>query len=336
MHPSAEPLTVVRIAGDGVGPELVAAGSQVVEETGLDVCWVDLPAGAGAYERHGSTAPAQTLAAIRAHGAAIKGPVYTPSGGTVRSANYYLRRELDLYACLRPLPVLPDTPPVLLVRENVEDLYGAIEWMAGDAAHAVKVATRAGCERIARYAFELAQREGRRTVTLVHKANNLKVTEGLFLAVTTEVAREYPAVRLTDMLMDTAAATLVLSPGTFDVVLTSNTFGDILSGVGAAVAGSLGLVGSLNSGDGIHVAEAGHGDAGQLAGLDRVNPIAFFEGVALLLQALGRSTEAGCVARALAQQRQAGPSTLDMGGTARTSDVTRQVCELIAADRAGG
>jgi isocitrate dehydrogenase (NAD+) len=327
-------LALVRIAGDGVGPEVVAAGSRVIEATGIAIRWIDVPAGAGAHDKFGGSVPAQTMAAIRKHRAAIKGPFATPSGGTVRSANYYIRRELDLFACLRPFPIRPDAPPAVLVRENVEDLYGAIEWMVGDnVAQAVKVATRAGCERIACYSFDLARRCGRRTVTVVHKANNLKLTEGMFLQVTTEVAREYPDIRLTDMLADTAAATLVLAPESFDVILTSNTIGDILSSVGAARSGSLGLVGSLNSGNGIHVGEAGHGDAGDLAGLNRVNPVALFEGIELLLQEVGHVKEATWVAQALAERRRTGPSTLDLGGTAGTSQVTDYVCELIARYR---
>jgi isocitrate dehydrogenase (NAD+) len=327
---------LVRIPGDGVGPELVAAGSRVIEMTGLPVAWTDADAGAGALERHGASVPAATMDALRSCRAAIKGPFATPSGGQIRSANYYIRRELDLYACLRPLPVVADAPPVLLVRENVEDLYGAIEWMAGDdVAQAVKVATRRGCERIARYAFELARRCGRRTVTVVHKANNLKLTEGMFLDTATAVARGYPGIELADLLADTAAATLILAPQTLDVVLTSNTIGDILSSVGAAVAGSLGLVGSLNSGDSLHVAEAGHGDAGHLAGRDRVNPVAFIDGIALLLGDIGYPREAAWVQQALAEQRRTGPATLDLGGQAGTSEVTAYLCDLITSYRRG-
>jgi isocitrate dehydrogenase (NAD+) len=329
-------LTLVRITGDGVGPELVAAGSRVIERTGLPVEWIDADAGAGALERHGASVPAATMEALRSCRAAIKGPFATPSGGRIRSANYYIRRELDLYACLRPLPVVAGAPPVLLVRENVEDLYGAIEWMAGDdVAQAVKVATRRGCERIARYSFELARRCGRRTVTVVHKANNLKLTEGMFLDTTAAVARGYPDIELADLLADTAAATLVLAPETLDVVLASNTIGDILSSVGAAAAGSLGLVGSLNSGDSIHIAEAGHGDVSRLAGQDRVNPVAFLDGIALLLREIGYPCEAAWVSQALGEQRRTGPATLDLGGQAATSEVTAYICDLIESYRRG-
>jgi isocitrate dehydrogenase (NAD+) len=322
-------LTMVRIAGDGVGPELVHAGSRLIAATGLDVDWVDMPAGMAAHTATGHTAPPETIAAVRRHGAAIKGPFTTPSGGTVRSANHYLRGELDLYACVRPLPIDPDRP-ILLVRENVEDMYAAVEWWAAPGvAQGIKTATRPGCERIAETAFTLAERHGRGRVTLVHKANNLKLTEGLFLDVAGEVASRHPAIEFTDMLADTACSTMVLDPGAFDVILTSNTIGDLLSNLGAAVAGSLGLVGSLNSGSGVHIAEAAHGSAAELAGRDRVNPVAFFTSIALLLSALGEQDRAAAVEDALTRVREQRISTLDLGGTASTTEVTGAVCDIV-------
>lgn len=321
---------VVRIDGDGVGPELVAAGTRVVAAAGVAVEWVDMPAGLGAYERFGATAPDTTIDAVRRCGAAIKGPFATPSGGTIRSANHYLRRGLDLYACLRILPIDPGRP-VVLVRENVEDMYAAIEWWAApDVAQAVKVATRDGCRRIAEFAFGFAARHRRGRVTLVHKANNLKLTEGLFLDVAAEVAGGYPGVAFDDMLADTACSTMVLEPDRFDVILTSNTFGDLLSNLGAAVAGSVGLVGSLNSGNGIHVGEAAHGDVGDLAGHDRVNPIAFLDGVRLLLDALGEVKPAAAVDGAIREVRRDGVTTLDLGGAASTTEVTDAICGIVA------
>jgi isocitrate dehydrogenase (NAD+) len=323
-------LTIVRIAGDGVGSELVAAGSRLVESVCGLVEWVDRPAGLAAFAVSGFTAPAQTLSAIRRHKLALKGPFATPNGGQIRSGNYYLRRDLDLYACLRPIPVDPDRA-ILLVRENVEDLYPAVEcgW-GGEFTFALKVASRRGCQRIASHAFELARRERRRKVTVVHKANNLKLTEGLFLQVARSTAERYPEVAFEDMLADTAGAMLVNQPERFDVVLTSNTFGDLLSSVGAAVAGSLGVVGSLNSGAGIHVAEAAHGHAPELAGGDRVNPCGFFDAVRLLLAAAGRSAEAAAVAGALREADAAGLRTLDLHGHARTSEVVEFVCARAA------
>ena len=301
---------------------------------GLPVHWIDAPAGLAAFVEHGATMPTGTIEAVRAHKAAIKGPFATPSGGTIRSANYYLRRDLDLYACLRPIPI-DQSRPILLVRENVEDLYAALEWQPSqDVAWAIKIATERGSRRIAEYGFELARRESRKKVTVVHKANNLKLTEGLFLNVARDVARKYPDIALDDMIADTACSTMILDPSYFDVIVTSNTFGDLLSNVGAATAGSLGLVGSLNSGHGIHVAEAGHGDASELAGQDRVNPLAFLDSIRLLLNALGLAQHAAAVAAAVTETRRTGPRTLDLGGAARTSEIVGYVCQA-AADQLG-
>jgi isocitrate dehydrogenase (NAD+) len=330
------PLSIVRIPGDGVGPELVAAGTSLIEALSIPVRWIDAEAGYSALERHGTTAPEETIAALREHRIAIKGPFKTPSGGTIRSGNHYIRRELDLYCALRPLPVLRGRPPILLVRENLEDLYAAIEWMAAPGvAQAVKITTRAGCERICRFAFELARGEGRTRVTLVHKANNLKLTEGLFLDVAREVAGRYPDVEFTDMLSDTAASTMVLNPAALDVVVTSHTIGDILSNLGAALAGSLGLVGSLDSGDGVHVAEASHGSADELAGRGTVNPVGFLRGVALLLGAIGSSAEQRRLNRALDTWSLTGASTVDLGGTASTREVTGRLCAMVREDDTG-
>lgn len=320
----------MRIAGDGVGPELMAAATSVIAATGLDVNWVDMPAGLAAYEATGMAAPLETLDAIRTHRCAIKGPFATPSGGEIRSANYYIRRELDLFVCLRPLPIDLERP-ALLVRENVEDLYGAIEWVTDDTAHAVKVATRRGCERIARYAFELAVRERRERVTLVHKANNLKRTEGLFLDVATAVARDYPAVKFDDVLADTACARFVTDPLGFDVILTSNTFGDLLGSLGAAVAGGLGVVGSLNSGHDVHVAEAGHGDASELAGRNIANPLAVLDSTRLLLREIGFTREAEALHQALRSVRESGPLPAELGGKGSTTEVASAVALALAS-----
>jgi isocitrate dehydrogenase (NAD+) len=225
--------------------------------------------------------------------------------------------------------------PLLLVRENVEDLYGAIEWTTGPVAHAVKVASVQGCERIARYAFELAVREGRQKVTLIHKANNLKLTEGMFLEVAANVATEYPTIGFEDMLADTACATLVTAPDTLDVLLTSNTFGDLLGSLGAAVAGGLGLVGSLNSGHGLHVAEAGHGDAGHLAGRNVVNPFAIIDSTRLLLREIGHIAEAEAIQDALLAVRRDGPIPAELGGKASTTEVANAISDAVASRHSG-
>lgn len=322
---------IALIEGDGIGPEITAAAARVVESTGVPVDWRPCEAGAASRRRTGTVVPESTLDAIRTAAAALKGPFYTPSGGDERSGNYYVRHGLDLYACLRPLRFVDTGHIVWLVRENVEDLYGAVEWMAAPGvAHAVKVATWAGCERIARYAFDLARRITPH-VTVVHKANNLKLTEGMFLEVAREVAKDYPEVRTDDLLADTAAATLVSAPTGLDVVLTSNTFGDILSNVGGALCGSLGGVPTLNVGAGVVVAEASHGSADGLRGTGRANPLGLIDASALLLEFLGYTAAASAILDATQIVRKRGPRTPDMGGEATTAQVTDGVCALVAA-----
>ena len=321
-----EQLTLVRIDGDGVGPEIIDSAARVVEAAVPGVGWVEAHAGERALASHGHVAPDETLEALKTVGIALKGPFHTPSGGTRRSPNHRLRLELDLYANLRPLPIPAAPKPVLLVRENVEDLYAAIEWSpAPGVTEASKIATEQGCARISRFAFDLAQREQREKITVVHKANNLKLTEGMFLRVALEVAQEYPNIACDDLLVDSAASELILHPGAFDVILTSNTFGDILSNVGAAVAGSLGLVPSLNLGATVAIAEASHGDAGQLAGTDRVNPIAMIRAAALLLAHIGRHEAAVRIEDAVTEVLAADVRTLDLGGSATTHEVTDEV-----------
>jgi isocitrate dehydrogenase (NAD+) len=324
--PKDQQLTLVRIDGDGVGPEIIDSAARVVEAAVPGVEWVEALAGERALVSYGHVAPDETLEALKTVGVALKGPFNTPSGGSRRSPNHRLRRELDLYANLRPLPIPTAPKPVLLVRENVEDLYAAIEWSpAPGVAEATKIATERGCARISRFAFELAQREQRAKVTVVHKANNLKLTEGMFLDVAREVAQDHPAIACDDLLVDTAASELILHPESFDVILTSNTFGDILSNVGAAVAGSLGLVASLNVGADVAIAEASHGDAGQLAGADRVNPIAMIRSAALLLAHVGLHDAAVRIDEAVTDVLAADIRTLDLGGSATTHEVTDEV-----------
>ncbi|MFI7020000.1 isocitrate/isopropylmalate dehydrogenase family protein [Streptomyces sp. NPDC050164] len=323
-------MKIVMIAGDGVGPEITAAAVRVVEATGLDVEWIEADAGETALAKHGDVAPDHTLDLIRETGLALKGPFYTPSGGSRRSPNQRIRRELELYACVRPIDILSLPRPVLLVRENVEDMYAAVEWSpAPGVAEGLKIATWRGCTRIVRHAFERAAAESRSRVTLVHKANNLKLTEGMLLDAAREVAEDFPHLRLDDLIVDTAAAQLVLEPESFDVIVTSNTFGDILSSVGAAVAGSLGLVGSLNRGDNVIVAEASHGHVGDLTGTGRVNPLAMISAAGLLLRDAGRTDLGDAVLDAVRETREKEIQTLDLGGEATTEQVTDAVVRSV-------
>ncbi|HEY7417747.1 MAG TPA: isocitrate/isopropylmalate family dehydrogenase [Ktedonobacteraceae bacterium] len=321
---------VVLIAGDGVGPEITRAAVSVIESTGVPISWQERPAGIASLETRGKVVPDETLDAIRQCGAALKGPFYTPSGGHQRSANWYIRRELDLYANVRPLWAQDEGIDIVLVRENIEDLYGAVEWMAAPGiAHAVKLATRAGCERIARFAFDLCMREKRRRVSVVHKANNLKLTEGMFLDVARTIAEEYPTITCDDVLADTAAAMLVSHPQSFDVILTSNTFGDLLSSVGAARVGSLGLFASANIGKDTIVAEAVHGSAMELAGSQKANPTAMIMAGAMLLSHIQQPQEASAIQRAVWSVLRRGIKTPDLGGTATTNEVAEEVVKEV-------
>lgn len=323
-------IQAVLIEGDGIGPEITRAAVQVIAATGLTIEWDIRPAGLKSLASHGHVVPPETLEAIRHYGAALKGPFSTPSGGSQRSANWYIRRELDLYASVRPIYALKQPIDILLVRENVEDLYGAIEWMATpDVAQAVKVASRQGCERIARFAMEMSVKEHRRKVTIVHKANNLKLTEGMFLQVANEVGKDFPSLEIDDMLVDAAGSALVSTPEAFDVILTSNTFGDILSNVGAALAGSLGLVPSANFGTHIVVTEASHGSAPALAGTQRANPFAMIAAGAMLLEALGYPAEAANIQHGIRNVYLQGILTPDLGGTACTDEIATEVAKAV-------
>jgi isocitrate dehydrogenase (NAD+) len=324
-------MRAILIEGDGVGPEIIAAALAAVAATGVQLDWIEMPAGDIAFERWGEVAPARTLAAIADEGAALKGPSSTPSGGTRRSPNFYIRRGLDLFACVRPIVDRSRAIDILLVRENVEDLYGAIEWIAAPGvAQAVKVATERGCRRIASFALELAQREGRRRVTAVHKANNLKLTEAMFLAAVRDAGTDHEQVEVDDLLADTAAAAFVLRPHELDVVVANNTFGDLLSNVGAAVVGSVGLVASANHGpDGLVVTEPGHGSAPELAGTERANPLASIGAAALLLDGLGCHDEGLAIGDAVQEIREGPARTPDLGGVISTAEVGQEVAQAV-------
>lgn len=323
-------IQAVLIEGDGIGPEITCEAVKVLSSTGLSIDWNEQPAGLISLEKYGEVVPSATISAIEACGAALKGPFLTPSGGSQRSANWYIRHTLGLYACVRPIQTADRQIDILLVRENLEDLYGAVEWMATSGiAHAVKVTTQTGCKRIARFALELCKRQSRHRLTVVHKANNLKLTDGMFLQVARDVAPEYPNVELDDMLVDTAAANLVSAPEEFDVLLMPNTFGDILSSVGAAVVGGVGIIPSANYGSGIVVAEAAHGSAMELAGTQLANPLAIIRAGAMMLEFLDYTREAQAIWQAIQVVLDSGAVTPDLGGTATTDEVATEVASSV-------
>ena len=272
---------IALIPGDGIGPEVTAAAQHVVEATGLGIDWQTVLAGQTALDQLGSPLPAETLAAVRNADATLKGPTATPSGTGFRSVNVELRQKLQLYANYRPGPSMPGVPSryedvdLIVVRENTEGLYSGLEHeVVPGVVESLRVVTEPASERIARFAFETARRQGRKRVTCVHKANILKLSDGLFLRTCQRVAEAFPDIAFDDCIIDAAAMKLVLNPHSFDVMVMENLFGDIVSDLTAGLVGGLGLAPSANVGEGAAVFEAVHGSAPDIAGKGIANPTA--------------------------------------------------------------
>ncbi len=286
---------VTLIPGDGTGPELVAATRRVLDATGVDFAWEVQDAGLDAMEREGTPLPDRVLESIRRNGVALKGPITTPVGSGFRSVNVALRQSLDLYANVRPARSMPGVRSyyrdvdLVIVRENSEDLYAGIEhYVIPDvAAESIKIITRPATERIARFAFDYARRNSRRKVTAVHKANIMKFTDGLFLQVCGEVAKEYPDIAFEDRIVDNMCMQLVQKPELYDVLLCPNLYGDIISDLASGLVGGLGVAPGANIGDGLAVFEPVHGSAPKYAGQNKVNPTATILSGALMLRYLG-------------------------------------------------
>jgi isocitrate dehydrogenase (NAD+) len=323
---------VVVLPGDGIGPDVVASALRVIDATGVPLVWETHDIGAKAYEATGDALPAAVVEAVRSCGVALKGPVATPIGAPFRSVNTELRRALDLYAQIRPVRSMDGAPclfrdvDVLVIRETREDLYLGIEaqpgsveagellrWLA-DRGHVLPASTGLSIKplsieaarRTLRLALEHARRTGRRRVTVVHKASVMRATDGVFLREGLALAREYPDLVVDDMSVDAAAAALVRRPTEFDVVVTTNLYGDVLSDLAAALTGGLGLAPGVNLGDGVTVVEAVHGTAPRLAGRDRANPFAMILCGAMLLDQVGQLEEGDAVRAAVADVVRAG------------------------------
>ena len=323
---------VTLIPGDGIGPEITEQTVRALEATGVGFSWDVQPAGMAAVTAGLDPLPEPTIASVRRLRVALKGPLATPVGGGYRSVNVALRKEFDLYANVRPaVTVIPgryDGIDLVMVRENVEGLYSGVEHFikVGEDHHAVGVSqaivTRYGCERVIRYAFEYAVRHGRKKVVIVHKANILKMASGLFLEVGRAIAAEYAGrVESSDMIVDNCAMQLVLRPEQFDVLVTTNLFGDILSDEIAGLVGGLGLTAGGNIGASAAMFEAVHGSAPDIAGKGVANPSAQMLAGAMMLEHLGQPAAAARLRRAItATIREAGIRTRDLGGTASTRE----------------
>jgi isocitrate dehydrogenase (NAD+) len=331
---------VVLIPGDGIGPEVTAAARLVLDATGVEIEWQVQEVGAGVMEAYGTPLPEEVLAAIREARAALKGPVTTPVGSGFRSVNVALRRALDLYANVRPARALPGivTPfagvDLVVVRENTEGLYVGVEHevIPGEAAESVRVITRRASERVVRFACEYALANGWKRVTAVHKANILKLTDGLFLRAAREVAANYPELEFDDLIVDNACMQLVRWPQEFDVLVLPNLYGDIVSDLAAGLVGGLGVTPSANVGEGIAVFEPVHGSAPSLAGKDEANPTAAILSGALLLRHLGEGEAAARVEAAVAAVLAEGRSvTADVAPDGFRSVGTRAMAEAVVA-----
>jgi isocitrate dehydrogenase (NAD+) len=335
------PTRVTLIRGDGIGPEVMDAAVRALEATGLSFDWEVMHAGANAIPVHGAPLPEATLESIRTNRICFKGPLATPVGGGYRSVNVALRQEFDLYANVRParsfsgLATRYENVDLIVVRENTQGEYMGIEHFidpSRSAAESISIVTRFGCDRIVRFAFELARAQQRKLVTLVHKANILKMTSGLFLQVGREIATLYPDIEFRDIIVDNCAMQLVRDPTRFDVIVTTNLFGDILSDLTAGLVGGLGLVPGANIGADASLFEAVHGTAPDIAGKGIANPTAAMLAGALMLERLG-SREAGARLQAAVRAViEAGRDlTPDLGGRATTAIFTDRVIEQLQA-----
>jgi len=332
---------VTLIPGDGIGPELADATIHVLEATGLDFEWDVQSAGEATIASEGTPLPDRVIESIRRTGIAIKGPITTPVGSGFRSVNVGLRQALELYANVRPARTMKgvetryDNVDLIIVRENTEDLYAGIEHRVGlDAAESIKIITRAASQRIARYAFEYAVRNGRRKVTAVHKANIMKLSDGLFLESCQQVAAEYEGrVAFEDRIVDNMCMQLVQKPELYDVLVLPNLYGDIVSDLAAGLVGGLGVAPGANIGDSAAVFEPVHGSAPKYAGQDKANPTALILSGALMLRHMGETAAADRVESAVRDVIAEGSTvTYDLGGHAGT----RAFGEAVAQRVAGG
>ncbi|OFW56174.1 MAG: isocitrate dehydrogenase [Candidatus Solincola sediminis] len=328
---------VTLIPGDGVGPEIVEACRRVIEAAGVAIEWDVQDAGADVAEKYGTPLPTHVLDSIRENKVAMKGPITTPIGSGFRSINVALRKELDLYANLRPAKSIEGVRShykdidLIVVRENTEDLYAGIERMVDeDTAESIKLITRGASERICRFAFEYARREGRRKVTAVHKANIMKFSDGLFLETARSVARDYPDIEFEDRIVDNMAMQLVQKPHIYDVLVLPNLYGDIISDLCAGLVGGLGVAPSANIGEEIHVFEPVHGSAPKYTGMNKVNPTAQILTGVLMLHFLGEEEAAHRIYAAVCTVILEGKQvTYDLGGDARTSEMADAIIEKL-------
>lgn len=320
--------TITLIPGDGIGPEIVAATVRTIEASGVDIEWETHIIGAQALEKYGTTIPESTIDSIKKNKVALKGPLATPIGKGFTSVNVGLRKALDLYANVRPIKALPNVPcrypelDLVIVRENTEDLYAGLEHVVvPGVVESIKIITEKASTRIAKYAFEYAKAHGRKKVTAMHKANIMKLSDGLFLECFYNVAKGFPDIPADDKIIDNACMQLVMRPEQFDVMVLENLYGDIVSDLCAGLIGGLGLAPGANIGEQGAVFEAVHGSAPDIAGQGIANPTAIMMSGLMMLRHLGEFEAAERIENAMMEVFAEGNvRTKDLGGTAKTAD----------------
>ena len=327
------------IPGDGIGPEVAQATVRAVEATGVDLVWRRAELNEAIILEAGKTLPQYLLDSLRETRVGLKGPVTTPVAEGFQSVNVALRKTLDLFANVRPVKTLPgvktrfsDTAiDMVIFRENTEDLYSGLEHeIVKDVVTSLKVITRTASERIARYAFTYAQKNGRKRVVAIHKANIMKLSDGLFIRCCREIAQQFPQIQYKELIVDNASMQLVMHPETFDILLLPNLYGDIVSDLAAGLVGGLGIVPGANMGETHAVFEAVHGSAPDIAGQGKANPTALMLSAAMLLVHLGEKAAAYKLQTAVEAVYRAGESlTGDVGGAASTEEFTDAVVKAI-------
>jgi isocitrate dehydrogenase (NAD+) len=329
---------ITLIPGDGIGPEVIKAARIVLEASGVKINWEIVEAGEEVIQKFGTPLPNYVIDSIKKNKVALKGPITTPIGTGFRSVNVALRQTLELYANIRPVKSYKGVPSrysdidLVIVRENTEDLYAGIEHKIGeDAAESIKIITRKASERIARFAFELTKREKRKKVTVVHKANIMKYTDGLFLECVRKVSQEYPEIVFEEMIVDAMSMKLVQVPNNYDVLVMPNLYGDILSDLAAGLVGGLGMVPGANIGDKEAVFEPVHGSAPKHKGKFVANPTATILAGVMMLKYLGESKAADRVEKAVVKVLEEGKYlTRDLGGNTGTVEYAKAVIDAIA------
>ena len=329
---------ITLLPGDGIGPEVTASVVSIIECAGVDVEWEKFFVGSEAIARYGDPLPQDVLDSVLRNKVALKGPVTTPVGTGFASINVRLRKSLDLYANLRPVKSFPaiktryEDIDLIVVRENTESLYAGLEHeVVPGVVESLKIITERASTRIARFAFEYARTHGRKRVTAVHKANIMKLSDGLFLKCFREVAKQYPNITADDRIVDNLCMQLVVDPNQFDVLLLENLYGDIVSDLTAGLVGGLGVVAGANIGENGAVFEAVHGSAPDIAGQNKANPLALLQSAVLMLHHIGEGGAAKRVHDAIVKLLASGPEhrTKDIGGTGTTSDFTAYMCETL-------